>query len=80
MGDSIAVTRIVRNFPKPSSIVASGEVILVQVTVTAGSKYYAGWNESAAVLVNGAGDEFNDLDLDSLAGPMTAAGYTPFSV
>lgn len=80
MGDSIAVTGIVRNFPKPASIVAPGEVILVQVTVMAGSKFYAGWNESGGVLVNGAGTEFNSADLDSVAGPMTAAGYTPFSV
>ena len=80
MGDSIAVTGIVRNFPKPASIVAPGEVILVQVTVTAGSKFYAGWNESGAVLVNGSGEEFNSADLDSVAGPMAAAGYTPFSV
>jgi hypothetical protein len=80
MGDSIAVAGIVRNFPKPASIVAPGEVILVQVTVTAGDKFYAGWNESGAVLVNGSGEEFNSADLDSVAGPMTAAGYTPFSV
>ena len=80
MGDSILVTGIVRHFPKPASIVADGEVILVQVTATAGSKFYAGWDESGAVLLNGAGTKYSEVDLDSLTPPMTAAGYTPFSV
>ncbi|MEO6532550.1 MAG: hypothetical protein ABIO06_03135, partial [Pseudolysinimonas sp.] len=67
-------------FPKPASISLDGEVILVQITATAGSKYYAGWSDSAALLFNGAGTLYNPFDLDSLEAPMTAAGYPPFWV
>ena len=80
LGDSIHVTGIVRNFPKPDSIKLDGEVILVQITATAGSKYYAGWSDSSALLFNGAGKQYNPFDLDSLEAPMTAAGYIPFWV
>ena len=78
--DTISVTGIVRNFPLNDGVKNKDEIILVQVTVTTGSSYWAGWDTTRLLLIDGAGQEFAPKTLDTISAAMTAAGFTPFSV
>jgi hypothetical protein len=78
MGDHVVVTSMVRDFPVPASMsaVSDREIVLVEVTATAGSKYYAGWQTTQlAIVVNG--EENQESDTDDLDAAMTRAGYPP---
>jgi hypothetical protein len=77
--NTVAVTGIVRQF-QVNGVKNNDENILVEVTVTTGGSYWAGWDVTRLLLVDGAGNEFLPKSLDSVTAAMTAAGYTPFSV
>jgi hypothetical protein len=78
--DTISVTGIVRNFPLNDGVKNKDEIILVLVTVTTGSSYWAGWDTTRLLLIDGAGQEFPPKTLDTITAAMTAAGFTPFAV
>jgi hypothetical protein len=78
MGDHVVVHRVVRDFPVPASMsaVSDREIVLVDVTATAGSKYYAGWQTTGLSIVV-SGQENQESDTDDLDAAMTKAGYPP---
>jgi hypothetical protein len=80
MGDHVVVQGLVRGFPFPASMsaVSDGELVLVKVTATAGTKYYAGWQTSGLAVVTPDGTENATSDTDELDAAMTKAGYQPF--
>jgi hypothetical protein len=80
MGDHVVVQGLVRDFPFPASMsaVSDGELVLVKVTATAGTKYYAGWQTSGLDVVTPDGTENPPSDTDELDAAMAKAGYTPF--
>lgn len=78
MGDHVVAKSMVRDFPVPASMsaVSGREIVLVEVTATAGSAYYAGWQTTQlAIVVNG--EENQESDTDDLDAAMTRAGYPP---
>ena len=78
--DTISVTGIVRNFQLDDGVTNKDEIILLQVTVTTGSSYWAGWDTTRLLLIDGAGQEFAPKTLDNITAAMTKWGFTPFSV
>lgn len=80
MGDRVVVQRFVRDFPVPAamSAVPDREIVLVRVTVTAGSKYYAGWDTSSLSIVTPGGGVNDESETDDLDAAMIKAGYRPF--
>jgi len=77
--DTISVTGIVRNFPL-EGVKNKDEIILVQVSVTTGGSYWAGWDTTRLLLIDGAGKEFPPKTLDNITAAMTKWGFTPFAV
>jgi hypothetical protein len=77
--DTISVTGIVRNFPI-DGVKNKDEIILVQVSVTTGGSYWAGWDTTRLLLIDAAGQEFPPKTLDNITAAMTKWGFTPFSV
>jgi hypothetical protein len=77
--DTISVTGIVRNFPI-DGVKNKDEIILVQVSVTTGGSYWAGWDTTRLLLIDGAGHEYPPKTLDNITAAMTKWGFTPFSV
>jgi hypothetical protein len=77
--DTISVTGIVRNFPLNDGVKNKDEIILVQVSVSTGSSYWAGWDITRLLLIDGAGQEFPPKTLDTITAAMAAAGYTTFA-
>ena len=77
--DTISATGIVRNFPI-DGVKNKDEIILVQVSVTTGGSYWAGWDTTRLLLIDGAGQEFPPKTLDNITAAMTKWGFTPFSV
>ncbi len=78
MGDHVQAGQLVRDFPVPASMsaVSDREIVLVDVTATAGSTYYAGWQSTQlAVVVDG--QENQESETDDLDAAMTKAGYAP---
>lgn len=57
---------------------ADGEVVLVKVTATAGTAYYAGWQTTSLDVIGTDGTVNPSSDTDDLDSAMTKAGYTPF--
>lgn len=80
LGDHVVVESVVHDFPTPPSMsaVSNREIVLVKVNVTAGDKYYAGWQSSSLEIVTPEGDTNSSSTATGLTGAMTAAGYTPF--
>jgi hypothetical protein len=77
--DTISATGIVRNFPI-DGVKNKDEIILVQVSVTTGGSYWAGWDTTRLLLIDAAGQEFPPKTLDNITTAMTKWGFTPFSV
>jgi hypothetical protein len=77
--DTITASAIVRNFPV-EGVSKNDEIVLVQVSVTTGSSYWAGWDTTRLLLIDGAGKEFPPKTLDNITAAMTKWGFTPFSV
>lgn len=78
MGDRVVVHRLVRDFAVPASMaaVSDREIVLLDVTATAGSAYYAGFQTTQlAVVVDGEENQVSDTD--DLDAAMTKAGYAP---
>ncbi|WAL69223.1 hypothetical protein ORV05_16105 [Amycolatopsis cynarae] len=80
LGDHVVAQAVVRDFPFPASMsgASSGELVLVQLSATAGTKYYAGFQTTSLELVTADGTENTVSDGDDLDKAMAAAGYTPF--
>lgn len=78
--NTISVTGIVRNFPLNDGVKNKDEIILVQVSVSTGGSYWAGWDTTRLLLIDGAGQEFTPKTLDNITTAMTKAGFTPFEV
>jgi hypothetical protein len=79
LNDTISVTGIVRNFPI-DGVKNKDEIILVRVSVSTGRSYWAGWDTTRLLLIDGAGQEFPPKTLDNITAAMTKWGFTPFSV
>ncbi|MEO7722369.1 MAG: hypothetical protein ABIS08_10705 [Pseudolysinimonas sp.] len=77
--DTISATGIVRNFPI-DGVKNKDEIILIQVSVTTGGSYWAGWDTTRLLLIDGAGHEYPPKTLDDITAAMTKWGFTPFSV
>ena len=77
--DTISALSIVRNFPIEGKA-NKDEIILIQVQVTTGSSYWAGWDTTRLLLIDGAGQEFPPKTLDNITAAMTKWGFTPFDV
>ncbi|HEU0206668.1 MAG TPA: hypothetical protein VFQ74_08260 [Pseudolysinimonas sp.] len=77
--DTISATAIVRNFPI-DGMKNNDEIILIQVSVTTGGSYWAGWDTTRLLLIDGAGQEFPPKTLDNITAAMTRWGFTPFEV
>ncbi|MEO6116406.1 MAG: hypothetical protein ABIP33_08485 [Pseudolysinimonas sp.] len=77
--DTISVTGIVRNFPI-DGVKNKDEIILINVSVTTGGSYWAGWDTTRLLLIDGAGQEFAPKTLDDITAAMTKWGFTPFDV
>ena len=77
--DTISVTGIVRNFPL-EGVKNKDEIILVRVSVSTGGSYWAGWDTTRLLLIDGAGKEFPPKTLDNITAAMTKWGFTPFAV
>jgi hypothetical protein len=77
--DTISVTGIVRNFQLNDGVKNNDEIILVLVSVKTGGSYWAGWDTSRLLLIDGAGQEFAPKTLDNITAAMAAAGFTTFA-
>ena len=77
--DTISATGIVRDFPI-DGVRNKDEIILVQVSVTTGGSYWAGWDTTRLLLIDAAGHEYPPKALDNITAAMTKWGFTPFSV
>ncbi|MEP6843662.1 MAG: hypothetical protein ABJA11_09075 [Pseudolysinimonas sp.] len=78
--NTISVTGIVRNFPLNDGVTNKDEIILIEVGVSTGGSYWAGWDTTRLLLIDGAGQEFSPKTLDNITAAMTKAGFTPFGV
>lgn len=84
LDNKVTVVSVIRNFPIPaaaSAIKARGdELVLVEVKVTAGSKYYAGMMDSDFTWgVQGKQYSGEGADSDAVHAAMTAAGHPPLA-
>ncbi len=84
LDNKAVVVSVIRNFPIPaaaSAIKARGdELVLVEVKVTAGSKYYAGMGDSDFTWgVQGKQYSGEAAGSDAVHAAMTAAGHTPLA-
>ena len=77
--DTISVSGIVRDFPV-DGVSQNDEIVLVQVTVTTGGSYWAGWDTTRLLLTDAAGHEYPPKTLDNIIAAMTKWGFTPFAV
>jgi hypothetical protein len=78
LGDKVVVLKLVRNFPVPATYPAikDDEIVLVDVTITAGTKYYTSLASGSFRLIP---DDTNATgNPTSIAGPeMKTKGYPP---
>ncbi|MES1212255.1 MAG: hypothetical protein ABUT11_01765 [Leifsonia sp.] len=76
--DTISVSGIVRDFPV-EGVSPNDEIVLVQVSVTTGGSYWAGWDTTRLLLTDSAGHEYPPKTLDNILAAMTKWGFTPFA-
>ncbi len=79
MGDKIVINSVVRNFPIPDRLPAiqdDHEFVLVNMTLTAGTKFYAGVDARSMRIVTDDGTATN-LANGVVNPEMTKAGYVP---
>lgn len=81
LGDTITVTGLVRSFPIPTRLPAlqgARELVLVDLTLHAGSKYTGGLSPDAFMIVTADGGADNG-DTTVVEPEMTKAGYKPLA-